>query len=91
MFCWHRSHLKTLGLYAIFMESVSDGSIEVNTCSPLAALHMFPLTQSHIVGLLLGWMALGDTATLLAMACMAGILEELNYLYMLNGLQLLYQ
>lgn len=46
----------------------------------LAALHMFPLTQSHIVGLLLGWMALGDTATLLAMACMAGILEELNYL-----------
>lgn len=56
-----------------------------------ALLHMFPLTQSHIVGLLLGWMALGDTATLLAMACMAGILEELNYLYMLNGLQLLYQ
>lgn len=33
--CWHRSHLKTLGPHVILMESVSDGSIEINTRSPL--------------------------------------------------------
>lgn len=33
--CRHRSHLKTLGPYAIFMESISDGSIEINKRSPL--------------------------------------------------------
>lgn len=50
----------------------------------LAALRMFLLTQSHIVVLLLGWQPF-----LQWHGCV--ILEEPNYLYMLNGLQLLYQ